>query len=396
RRFPQRLGDQGLLRGAGGPKGRLGRRDQEGLPQAGACQPPRLQPGRRRQARHVQGGRRGLRRRRRCGQAQEVRRVPLALGDRRLRRRRVPGRLQPGPLGRPGRLRHQRPAPRAVRWWRRLRRHVRRPLRRRGRRTPASAAGPPAQGRRPGDDLDHQLRRRPRGRDDLAPADLRPGVPDLQGHRGQARHPPAHLRGVRGCRLRRGRGRRSVLDERDLPDLPWSPARLRRGVPDVPRQRTRHLGAHHPGAHPGRRQGRAEDPAPGEGIPGRERRSSRRPHRQGRGLGPPGLRSQGRQPHRRRPGLLRRGCPRRRDQDPDARRRPRHVEGPARHAQRAHLPGPGQGRAQEGRDHGRPARHGPGRRAVRPQRPGTRGARELPRRHAGDAASRRALPGGAM
>ena len=37
--------------------------DQEGLPQARPGQPPRLQPRRRRQAREVQGGRRGLRRR---------------------------------------------------------------------------------------------------------------------------------------------------------------------------------------------------------------------------------------------------------------------------------------------------------------------------------------------
>ena len=63
-------------------------RDQEGLPQARARQPPRLQPGRHRQAREVQGRRRGLRRRRRRGEAQEVRRDPQPL-----RRRRVPRRL---------------------------------------------------------------------------------------------------------------------------------------------------------------------------------------------------------------------------------------------------------------------------------------------------------------
>ena len=51
-------------------------RHQEGLPQARARQPPRLQPGRHRQAREVQGGRRGLRRHRRRGEAQEVRRGP--------------------------------------------------------------------------------------------------------------------------------------------------------------------------------------------------------------------------------------------------------------------------------------------------------------------------------
>ena len=62
--LPGRLGPEGLLRRARREEGRDQRRDQEGLPQAGARQPPRLQPGRRRQARQVQDGRRGLRRRR--------------------------------------------------------------------------------------------------------------------------------------------------------------------------------------------------------------------------------------------------------------------------------------------------------------------------------------------
>ena len=64
RGLPGRLGPEGLLRRARREEGRDQRRDQEGLPQAGARQPPRLQPGRRRQAREVQDGRRGLRRRR--------------------------------------------------------------------------------------------------------------------------------------------------------------------------------------------------------------------------------------------------------------------------------------------------------------------------------------------
>ena len=84
------------------------RRDQEGLPQAGARQPPRLQPRRRRQARQVQGGRRGLRRRRRRREAQEVRRDARSSrlrrcrggfgGGRRRRRRLRPRR----PAARPG------------------------------------------------------------------------------------------------------------------------------------------------------------------------------------------------------------------------------------------------------------------------------------------------------
>ena len=59
----------------------------------------------------------------------------------------------------------------------------------------------------------------------------------------------------------------------------------------------------------------------------------------------PALRPQGRQPHPRRAGLLRRGRARRRDQGPDARRCPGHPEDPGRHPQRPHLPGARQGRA---------------------------------------------------
>ena len=199
--------------------------------------------------------------------------------------------------GRAGRLRHQRPAPRAVRRRRRLRRHVRRPLRRRRRRRALGTQQP-----------------RPRKGDDLETTstisfvdalegvmislrlDLGRGVPHLQGHRRQAGHQAAHLHRVRGRRLCRGRCRRRLLDERDLPGLPRSPARLRRPLPDLPRQRAGHVGALDPGAHPGRRQGRAEDPAARQGRARRQRRAPRRPAGQGGGLQPPGLRSQGRQP----------------------------------------------------------------------------------------------------
>ena len=47
------------------------------------------------------------------------------------------------------------------------------------------------------------------------------------------------------------------------------------------------------------------------------------------------------------PGLLRRGGARRRRQDPDARRRAGHPQDPGRDAQRPHLPGPRRGRAEE-------------------------------------------------
>ena len=46
------------------------------------------------------------------------------------------------------------------------------------------------------------------------------------------------------------------------------PARLRRAVPDLPRQRPRPVRAQHPGADPGRGQGRPADPAAGKGAAG--------------------------------------------------------------------------------------------------------------------------------
>ena len=172
-------------------------------------------------------------------------------GWRRLRRRRR--RVQP-----------RRPAPRPRRCGRWARRHVRRPLRRRPARA-HPAAGPAPPGRRRREHGDDRLHRRARRRDGVAAADLRHGLPDLPGHRRQARHPPAHLPGVRGRGIRRVRHGRGVLDQRDLPRLRRAPAGVRRGVPDLPRQRSRHLGAHHPGPHPGRGQGRREDPAQGQG-----------------------------------------------------------------------------------------------------------------------------------
>ena len=108
--------------------------------------------------------------------------------------------------------------------------------------------------------------------------------PDCSGHRRQARHPAAHLPRVRGRRLRgRPRVGGALLDERDLPGLRRPPARLRRAVPDLPRQRPRHVRAHDPGPHPRRRQGRPADPAARQGRRRRERRPGRRPvrHRQG-------------------------------------------------------------------------------------------------------------------
>ena len=68
---------------------------------------------------------------------------------------------------------------------------------------------------------------------------------------------------------------RRVHHERDLPGLWRPPARLRRAVPHLPRQRPGHVRAHDPGPDPRRRQGGTEDPAAGQGRGRRERRTGR-------------------------------------------------------------------------------------------------------------------------
>ena len=131
----------------------------------------------------------------------------------------------------------------------------------------------PAEGRRRRDHDDHRVHRRDRGRDGQPPAHQRRALPRLLRHRRQARHQAAHLPGVRGRRLRGGQRGGRVHDERDLPGLRWPPARLRRAVPDLPRQRPRHVRARHPGPDPGRREGRPEDPPARQGRVRRERRA---------------------------------------------------------------------------------------------------------------------------
>ena len=83
------------------------------------------------------------------------------------------------------------------------------------------------------------------------------------------------------------------------------------------------------------------------------------------------LRSQGRQPHPRGPGHLRRGRARRRDQGAHPRRRPRHPADRARHPERTGPPGARSRCTAQGRFEGRPARHrrGPGARHPRRRRP---------------------------
>ena len=80
---------------------------------------------------------------------------------------------------------------------------------------------------------DDPVRRVDRGHHDQPPAELGRPLPDLFGHRRQARHQAAHLPDLRGRRRRGQLGGRRLLDERDLPGVPRPPAGVRR-VPARP------------------------------------------------------------------------------------------------------------------------------------------------------------------
>ena len=186
--------------------------------------------------------------------------------------------------------------------------------------------------RRRRDQRDDQLHGRHGRRHDQPAADLRHRLPGVPRHRRQAGHDPEDLSRVRGRRLRGQLDGRRVLDQRDLPPLRRTPARVRRGLPDLPRLRPRLVGADDPGAHPRRRQGRPAHPAARQGRSGRERRRGRRPLRHRQGDPAPALRAaRGDNLTARRTGVVRRGRARRRDQDPDAGRQPGHAQDPGRH-----------------------------------------------------------------
>ena len=166
---------------------------------------------------------------------------------------------------------------------RRLRRPVRRPLRRRGggRSRPARArsAGPTSRRSATISFTDAHRRRHDQPPADLATRPARRATAPAAS--------PAPRRKI--CPECEGAGfvvssdRRRLLDQRDLPRVRRPPARLRRGVPDLPRLRPRHVRPHDPGPHPGRGQGRPADPAARQGRRRRERRPRRRPvrHRAG-------------------------------------------------------------------------------------------------------------------
>ncbi len=355
----RRLGQQGLLPGPRRRQGRRRRHHQEGLPQARAGAPPRLQARRQGRGGALQAGRRGLRRRRRRREAQGVRpdalHVRRRLPGRRQGRVRLPGRLRRllDGLGRRGWVRHLRPVRQPVRrWWQ--------PAWRR-----CAARRPRRRSRDRGHD---RLQRRGRGHDRGAADVLRRRVRDLQGHRGQAGDDPARLPDLRRRRHGDQHHGRRLLDERDLPGVPRPPADLRRALPDLPRLRSWPVQPDAPGADPGRGEGRPADPAQGQGCPRRERRPGRRPVRHRARPAPPPVRPQGRQPDADRAGHLRRGCARCRDQGADARRWPGDAADPGRHPERTGVPGAGPRRCPQGRHQGRPARHRRGAGAVAARR----------------------------
>ena len=119
------------------------------------------------------------------------------------------------------------------------------------------------------------------------------------------------------------------------PGVPRPPAGVRRVLPDLQRVGTRTVQPHDLGAHPGRGQGRPADPPQGQGGRRRERRTSRRPVRERARQEPRDVRTQGRQPHPRGAGQLRRSRAGRRDQGADAGRPAGHPADPAGHARTA-------------------------------------------------------------
>jgi molecular chaperone DnaJ len=185
-----------------------------------------------------------------------------------------------------------------------------------------------------------------------AAADQRRALPDLPRHRRQARHAAAHLPECEGAGFVQ-------------PSTPAARSRSTRPAPSAAAASwcttTRARPATAPAAALSPARSRpasrpASRTASGSGSRARARpartAARRRPLRHRQGHAAPAVRPQGRQPHPRRAGLLRRGGARRRDQGPDPRRRPGHAQDPGRHAQRPHLPGPRQGRAAKGRHQG--------------------------------------------
>ena len=237
---------------------------------------------------------------------------------------------------------------------RHLRRHVR-GWRRWWPAYPRAAAAAPW--RRPRDRGHDRVRGGDRGHHAAAAAQLRRALQQLPGHRRRAGHPPAHLPDLRGQRHGGLVGGRRVPDERDLPRVPRPPARVRRGLPGLPRQRARRVQPHDPGPDPGRGQGRPEDPAQGQGCRRRAGRVGRRPVRGGQGASAPAVPAQGRQPHPRRAGALRRGRARCRDHGAHAQRCSGEGADPGGHAQRARVPGAWPRGAASRRHRGRPAGH---------------------------------------
>ena len=255
---------EGLLQGARRRPDGVGEGDHARLPEAGEGEPPGHQP---RHGGALQGDQRRLRRRRRCREAQGVRRGPRPRAGRRLRWRprwRWRWHLPHGGHGRPGR-----PLRGSLRWRRRPDAHD--PARAATRRRHGGAAPPVVPGR--------GARRHDVGQ-------RAPGGPllELPRQRCGAGHVDAHLPALRGD----GEPQRqpgAVLPQHGLPGLHGPRDAVRHALPRVPRDGAGAQGALGQGADPGRGRGRPAHQGQGTGRARTGHGAGRRPLR-GRPRGP--------------------------------------------------------------------------------------------------------------
>ena len=169
------------------------------------------------------------------------------------------------------------------RWWRRVRRRIRRHLQPGGRGAPRA---PWRRRREHGHPVLRRGARRPHA--PAASHDRRP-LRRLLRHRCPQRHDASgvpHLRRRRTGQPQRGR----LRPPRAVPGVPRPRARRRRPVPELLGQRSSTLDPHRPGAHPGGRAQRVADPAARQGRTGRVRRRAGRPPRGRRRDAAPGVR----------------------------------------------------------------------------------------------------------
>ena len=327
----------GPVQDAGRRQEGLGRRDQEGLPQARAPVPPGHEPRRQGGRGAVQGGPGRIRDPVRPGEAQAVR-----LRRRDLRRR-VPGRRSAaasgggagGGFGGFGDILSDLFGA-------------------------AARRSRPAAGARTGprDRRARLVRSGDGGRPGLGHGAARGSLPDLSRNRSEAGHPAR-----RSAPAATGRGVEAESQGLFSISQPCSPVRRHRygdqgPVPDLPRVGPDPPGQEVRGEHPRGREGRLAGEAEGQGRGGSARRPPWR-HLRGDASGRvPDLQAQGRQPRGRRPDHDPRGHPRRDDRGADAHRLEAHPRSPghaARHGAAPARRGPAEARRSRPRRHALPA-----------------------------------------